>query len=100
MDTNVPVPVVAMLVVFGMPVAIVYVIKHFRLKEKELQLEAAEDADERYKRLEGRLDRMEKMLGAMHSEIRALPPPAQGALPAAKAEQLYLPAPRRDETKG
>jgi hypothetical protein len=94
--------VVAMLMVFGMPVAIVYVIKHFKLKERELQLEAGLDAEDRFKKLEGRLDRMEKLLGSVQSEIRALPPAASPppAPLAPKAEHLYLPAPPRDETKG
>jgi hypothetical protein len=94
MNPELIVPIVAILMVFGSPVAIVYVLRHFRLKERELQFEAAEDTDERYKRLEGRLERMEKLLGSMQSEIRALPPHAP------KGEHLYLPAPGRDEPKG
>jgi hypothetical protein len=100
MNVEIFIPIVAMLSIFGMPVAIIYVLKHFRLKERELALEAGVDAEEKYKRLEARLDRIEKLLGSMESEIRALPSGSAGALPAAKAEQLYLPAPRADETKG
>ena len=71
MDPNVIVPIVALITIFGSPVAILYVWKHFKLKERELALESGEVADERYKQLEGRLVRMEKLLGSMQSEESA-----------------------------
>jgi hypothetical protein len=91
MEAHAIIPIVALLVTFGMPVAIVYVIKHFRFKERELSLEAGLDAEEKYQKLEAKLDRVEKMLGSMQAEMRQLPP-------APKAD-LYLP-PHRDESKG
>jgi hypothetical protein len=93
MNPDVIVPIVAMISIFGMPVAIVFVLKHFKLKERELALDAGLDAEERYKKLEGRLERIEKSLGSLQSEMRQLP--------AAPKAELYLPAPaQRDETKG
>jgi hypothetical protein len=93
MGPEVIVPIVAMITIFGMPVAIVYVLKHFKLKERELALEERA-SDEEYKALESRLARVEKQLGTVQAEMRQLP--------AAPKAELYLPAPapaRPGETK-
>jgi hypothetical protein len=98
MNPDLIVPIVALITIFGMPVAIVYVLKHFKVKERELalqerelSLEAGSDAG-KFKQLEVRLDRMERLLGSVEAQLRALPPSP------AKAE-LYLPPRRPDETK-
>ncbi|HEY4122073.1 MAG TPA: hypothetical protein VGM56_29605 [Byssovorax sp.] len=79
------VPIIALLSVFGMPVAIVYVLKYFRLKEQELRLEEAIARGEQTKLLEARVAKLESTLGALDRDVRralaAGDPPAQ-ALPA------------------
>ena len=64
------VPVVAILATFGFPVGLVFVWKWFKLKEKELQL----DADLRKtsgQALEQRVQRLESVILALDSDLRA-----------------------------
>jgi hypothetical protein len=92
------IPIVAILAVFGFPIALVFVFKYFKLKDRELQLEA--DAQrwvrEQHQLLEARVQRLESALLALDQEIRArlsagaqpeLPerasPPHEGASPGA-----------------
>ena len=85
MEPALLVPIVALLSIFGMPVAIIFVTKHFRLKEQELKLEAAIAENEQTKLLEARVARLESTLGALDRDVRrALPAgdPPPNALPA------------------
>src|SRR5437588_9686460 len=61
-------PVLAALFTFAMPVAIVYVVKYFKLKNRELELEAqfhAKDLELRLRMLEARQAATEAALGAI-----------------------------------
>jgi len=67
------IPIVSVLAVFGFPVAIVFVIKYFKLKERELALEA--DSRERSQRqqlaIEHRVERLEEVLLSLDHDVRA-----------------------------
>ncbi len=67
------IPIVSVLAVFGFPVAIVFVIKYFKLKERELALEA--DSRERSQRqqlaIEQRVERLEGVLLSLDHDVRA-----------------------------
>src|SRR5712664_998510 len=72
------IPIVSVLAVFGFPVAIVFVIKYFKLKERELALEA--DSRERSQRqqlaIENRVERLEGVLLSLDHDTSA---PASGS---------------------
>ena len=74
------IPITAILVVFGFPVALVFTFKWFKLKEKELQLEA-EMRKSAAGALEARVQRLESVILALDGELRtkigALPPPRE-----------------------
>jgi hypothetical protein len=91
MDPELLIPIISVLAVFGAPVAIIYVLRHFRLMERELNLEAGVDQNESYKKLEARLERIERLLTSIQSEVRALPPGPTGP--------AQLPPARREEAK-
>lgn len=62
------VPVFGVLVCFGMPVAIVYTVKHFKLRHRELDLEAelhGKQTQARLASIESRLSTLENVLGAL-----------------------------------
>jgi hypothetical protein len=64
------IPVVAIVVTFGFPVALVAVWKWFKLKDKELQL----DSDLRRtagQALENRVQRLESIILALDADVRA-----------------------------
>jgi hypothetical protein len=67
------IPIVSVLAVFGFPVAIVFVIKYFKLKERELSLEV--DSRERSQRqqlaIEQRVERLEGVLVSLDHDVRA-----------------------------
>ena len=77
------VPVIALLATFGMPVAIVFVVNHFKYKNRELaaELEARRMLSERDKaELSARIERLENvLLGARAQQLAPLQAPA--ALP-------------------
>ena len=64
------VPIVAILVTFAFPVALVFTFKWFKLKEKELQVEAdmRRTAGEA---LEARVQRLESVILALDADLRA-----------------------------
>lgn len=90
------IPVVAILTTFGMPVAIVYVVKYFKYRHRELEaeLEARRMLSERDKaQLEVRIERLESVLLA---GARAPLPQQQLAPPVAQQQpvpELYEPPP-------
>jgi hypothetical protein len=70
-------PVLGALICLGMPVAIVFTVKHFKLRHRELELEAeihGRQTQARLATLEARLGTLEMALGAL---VRG---PAAGAL--------------------
>ena len=66
------IPIVSILAVFGMPVAIVFVAKFFKLKEKEIALEgeAQRWAEKQSAQLEARVQRLESVLMSLDQDLR------------------------------
>jgi len=64
------IPIVAIIVVFGFPVALVYTLKWFKLKDKEIQLEA-EFRKASGQALESRVQRLESIILALDADLRA-----------------------------
>jgi hypothetical protein len=64
------VPIIAILTTFGFPVALVFTFKWFKLKEKELQLEA-EMRKTAGEALEARVQRLESVILALDADLRA-----------------------------
>jgi hypothetical protein len=64
------IPIVAILAVFGAPVMLVYIWKWFKRKDKELQLES-EMRRSAAQALEARVQRLESVILALDSDVRA-----------------------------
>lgn len=64
------IPIVAILAVFGFPVALVFTLKWFKLKDKELQLEA-EMRKTAGQALEARVQRLESVILSLDADLRA-----------------------------
>ena len=86
------VPIVAILAVFGMPVAVLWVAKHYKLRNRELDLEAqlhGKELELRLKTLEARQAAIETALTAigaksmehasLEQRVSLLEPPATSA---------------------
>ncbi len=73
MNYEILIPIVAIVVTFGFPVALVFVIKWFKLRERELQFEAESRRwnEEHAKALEARVQRLESVLLSLDKEVRA-----------------------------
>ena len=69
------IPIVAIIATFGFPVGLVYVWKFFKLKEKELQVDA-EVRKVAGAALEQRVQRLESIILALDSDLRAKLGPA------------------------
>src|SRR3954467_5791250 len=72
------VPSIAILATFGMPVAIIWVVKHFKLRNRELDLEAelhGKELELRLRTLEARQAAVESALNAIGA--RPLPAPVE-----------------------
>lgn len=67
------IPIVAVLAVFGFPVAIVFVAKYFKLKERELALEAEsrERSQKQQLAIEQRVERLEGVVLGLDHDVRA-----------------------------
>src|SRR5207253_11367013 len=61
-------PAIAALGIFAMPVAIIYTIKHFKLRHRELELEAELHG----KQIQLRLQALEARMGAIEAALGAL----------------------------
>jgi hypothetical protein len=94
-------PVLACLIAFGIPAVIVYTVKHFKLRHRELELEAelhGKQSQARLAAIEARLGTLETVLGAIarlpaasslpQDRLSLLEPP-----PAASEEPAELPTP-------
>jgi len=68
-------PAIAALGIFAMPVAIIYMIKHFKLRHRELELEAELHG----KQTQLRLQALEARLGAIEAALGALGPARSSA---------------------
>jgi len=64
------IPIVAIVVTFGFPVALVFTFKWFKLKDKELQLDA-EIRRTSGQALEARVQRLESVIMALDADLRA-----------------------------
>jgi hypothetical protein len=81
-------PIIAVLAVFGMPVGIVFVVKRFKFKHRELEaeLEARKMISERDRaELEKRIERLESVV------MGARAPGPAPLLPASSSSALYEP---------
>jgi hypothetical protein len=67
------IPIVAVLATFGFPVAIVFVLKYFKLKERELNLEVEgrQKSQEQQFAIEERVRRLEEVLLSLDHDVRA-----------------------------
>lgn len=74
------IPIIAILATFGFPVALVFVWKWFKLKDRELQLDS-ELRRSAGNALESRVQRLESIIMALDADLRAKlgPGPAQRA---------------------
>jgi len=94
------VPIIAILFTFGCPVAIVWVLKHFQYKKRELELEAelhGREMEMRLRTLEARQAAVETALGALggravgapgvDQRMSLLEPPATSPEESAEAKQ-------------
>jgi hypothetical protein len=100
------VPAFGVLVCFGLPVALVFTVKHFKLRHRELDLEAELDGKQTQARLaaiEARLSTLETALGALvrgpaselpRERLSLLEPPASPSEAAAES-----PDPQRLRTR-
>jgi hypothetical protein len=64
------IPIIAILTVFGFPVALIFTFKWFKLKEKELQIDA-ELRKSAGEALESRVQRLESVILALDADLRA-----------------------------
>ena len=67
------IPIVSVLAVFGFPVAIIFVLKYFKLKERELALEveSRERSQKQQVAIEQRVERLEGVLLSLDHDVRA-----------------------------
>ncbi|TMB06553.1 MAG: hypothetical protein E6J64_07880 [Deltaproteobacteria bacterium] len=67
------IPIVSVLAVFGFPVAIVFVLKYFKLKERELaiEVESRERSQKQQLAIEQRVERLEGVLLSLDHDVRA-----------------------------
>lgn len=89
------IPIVAIVVTFGFPVAIVFTLKWFKLKDKELQIDA-ELRRTAGQALESRVQRLESVLLALDADLRA----KMAAAPPARGELMEGPATSQSEQAG
>jgi hypothetical protein len=76
-------PVLGALIVLGMPVAFVFTLKHFKLRQRELELEAELHG----KQTQGRLSAIEARLGTLETALGAL---VRGPTPASLEDRRSL----------
>jgi hypothetical protein len=89
------IPIVAVLATFGFPVAIVFVLKYFKLKERELAIdvEARQKAQQQQFAIEERVRRLEDVLVNLDHDVRARLGLGQpGAPPPSPPDLLESPA--------
>ena len=88
------VPILGVLILLGMPVAFVYTLKHFKLRHRELELEAELHG----KQTQARLAAIEARLGTLETALGAL---VRGPAPASLEDRRsFLEAPSTSEPAG
>jgi hypothetical protein len=87
------IPIVAVLATFGFPVAIVFVLKYFKLKERELAIdvEARQKAQQQQFAIEERVRRLEDVLLNLDHDVRARLGLGQPGAPLPSAPDLVEP---------
>jgi hypothetical protein len=94
------IPIVAVLATFGFPVAIVFVLKYFKLKERELAIdvEARQKTQQQQFAIEERVRRLEEVLINLDHDVRARLGLGQPGAPlASRADLLEGPAGASDQ---
>ena len=81
------IPIVAILVVFGFPVALIFTLKWFKLKDKELQLET-EVRKTSGQAMEARVQRLESIILSLDADLRA----RLGSAPDQRSDLFQAPA--------
>src|SRR5437764_6642914 len=97
------IPIVAVLATFGFPVAIVFVIKYFKLKERELALdvEARQKTQQQQFAIEERVRRLEDVLVNLDHDVRTrLGLEQPGAPTASRPDLLEAPAAGEERAAG
>lgn len=89
------IPIVAILATFGFPVALVFVWKWFKLKDRELQLDS-ELRRSAGNALESRVQRLESIIMALDADLRA----RLGAGPAQRTDLMEGPGAPESEQPG
>ena len=89
------IPIVAILVVFGFPVALIFTLKWFKLKDKELQLES-EMRKTSGQALEARVQRLESIILSLDADLRA----RVGSAPGQRSELFEAPATEESSQPG
>jgi len=94
------IPIVAVLATFGFPVAIVFVLKYFKLKERELAIdvETRQKAQQQQLAIEERVRRLEDVLINLDQDVRARLDVGQPGAPLpSRPELLEAPAAGADQ---
>jgi len=96
------IPIVSVLAVFGFPVAIVFVLKYFKLKERELALEAEsrERTQKQQVAIEQRVERLEGVLLSLDHDVRARLGIEQPAAPLSSRPELLEAPPDAQAEQG
>ena len=97
------IPIVAVLATFGFPVAIVFLLKYFKLKERELAIdvEARQKSQQQQFAIEERVRRLEEVLINLDHDVRArLGLEQPGAPLASRPDLLEGPAGASDQAGG
>ncbi|HWE23089.1 MAG TPA: hypothetical protein VG496_04030 [Myxococcales bacterium] len=97
------IPITGMLVVFGFPVAIVFVLKYFKLKERELatSVEAGQRSQQQQLAIEQRVRRLEEVLLNLDHDVRArLGIGQSGTSRDSRPDLLEAPASMREQGPG
>ncbi|HYZ89422.1 MAG TPA: hypothetical protein VE620_09025 [Myxococcales bacterium] len=95
------IPIVSVLAVFGLPVAIIFMVKYFRLKERELSLEVEgrQKSQQQQLVIEERVRRLEDVLLNLDHDVRARLGIGQPGAPLTSRPDL-LEAPAHAEDQG
>jgi hypothetical protein len=94
------IPIVSVLMVFGFPVAIIFVLKYFKLKERELSLEieGRQKSQQQQLVIEERVRRLEEVLISLDHDVRVRLGIGQpGASLKSRPELLEAPAQAGDQ---
>ena len=96
------IPIVSVLAVFGFPVAIVFVLKYFKLKERELaiEVESRERSQKQQLAIEQRVERLEGVLLSLDHDVRARLGIEQPAAPSPSRPELLEAPPAAQAREG